>query len=87
MIGVVGKLLITPLVAVGWALVFGVDGLALSILLVGASVPTAMNGYLLSKKMGGDAELYAATSTVQTVVSFFTIPLILWLGQTYAGAM
>ncbi|HFC04661.1 MAG TPA: AEC family transporter, partial [Rhizobiales bacterium] len=87
LIGVVGKLLITPLVAVGWALVFGVDGLALSILLVGASVPTAMNGYLLSKKMGGDAELYAATSTVQTVVSFFTIPLILWLGQTYAGAM
>lgn len=87
LIGVVGKLLITPLVAVGWALVFDISGLALSVLLVGASVPTAMNGYLLSKKMGGDAELYAATSTVQTVVSFFSIPLILWLAKTYAGAL
>ncbi|VAV89253.1 Auxin efflux carrier family protein [hydrothermal vent metagenome] len=87
LIGVVGKLLITPLVAVGWALVFGVSGMALSVLLVGASVPTAMNGYLLAKKMGGDADLYAATSTVQTVVSFFTIPLILWLAQNWAGAL
>lgn len=87
LIGVVGKLFITPLVAVGWALVFGVDGLALSVLLVGASVSTAMNGYLLSRKMGGDAELYAATSTVQTVVSFFSIPLILWLGRHWAGAL
>ncbi len=87
LIGVIGKLFITPLVALGWALVFGVNGLALSVLLVGASVPTAMNGYLLAKKMGGDAELYAATSTIQTVISFFSIPLILWLGQTFAGAL
>ena len=87
LLGVIGKLFITPLVAIGWALVFKTSGLALSVLLVGASVPTAMNGYLLAKKMGGDAELYAATSTVQTVVSFFSIPLILWLARTYAGAL
>lgn len=87
LIGVIGKLAITPLVVIGWALVFNVSGLALAVLVVGASVPTAMNGYLLSKKMGGDAELYAATSTVQTVVSFFSIPLVLWLARTYAGAL
>ncbi len=87
LIGVVGKLIITPLVALGWALIFGLSGLTLSVVLIGASVPTAMNGFLLAKKMGGDFELYAATSTVQTVVSFFTIPLILWLARTYAGAL
>jgi len=87
LVGVIGKLLITPLLALGWALVFGVNGLGLSVLIVAACVPTAMNGYLLAKKMGGDAQLYAATSTVQTVVSFFTIPLFLWLAQTYAGAL
>lgn len=87
LIGVIGKLIVTPIVALGWAMVFNVSGLALSILLIGASVPTAMNGYLLAKKMGGDADLYAATSTVQTVVSFFSIPLILWLARTYAGAL
>jgi hypothetical protein len=42
-----------------------------------ASVPTAMNGYLLAKQMGGDAPLYAAISTIQTVAAFFTMPLVL----------
>jgi len=87
LVGVIGKLLITPLVMVGWALFFGIEGMTLSVLLVCASVPTAMNGYLLAKKMGGDADLYAATSTVQTVVSFFSIPLVLWLAQTFAGGL
>ncbi len=45
-----------------------------------------MNGYILAKKMGGDAELYAATATVQTVFSFLTIPLVLMAaGQFAAG--
>jgi len=87
LVGVIGKLFITPLVMAGWAMWFGIDGLAFSVLIVCASVPTAMNGYLLAKKMGGDAELYAATSTVQTVISFFSIPLVLWLAQTYAGGL
>jgi len=87
LVGVIGKLVMTPLAMAGWALVFGIDGMAFSVLMVCASVPTAMNGFLLAKKMGGDFELYAATSTVQTVVSFFSIPLVLWLGQTYAGGM
>ncbi|MCZ4279372.1 AEC family transporter [Kiloniella laminariae] len=87
LVGLVGKLLLTPVVMAFWAVWFGVSGLSLSVLLVCASVPTAMNGYLLAKKMGGDADLYAATSTVQTVVSFFSIPLILWLGKSYFGAL
>ena len=83
LIGIIGKLLFTPLVmmSVAWAL--GVSGLERNVLLIAASVPTAMNGYVLARKMGGDAELYATISTVQTVVSFVTIPLFLWL--TTAG--
>lgn len=79
LVGLAGKLVVTPAVIAAWATVFGISGLAFSVLMVCASVPTAMNGYLLARKMGGDAGLYAATSTVQTVVSFFTIPLVLWL--------
>ncbi|WP_020592669.1 AEC family transporter [Kiloniella laminariae] len=86
LVGLVGKLFLTPAVMAFWALWFGVSGLSFSVLLVCASVPTAMNGYLLAKKMGGDADLYAATSTVQTVVSFFSIPMILWLGKSFFGA-
>ena len=79
LIGIIGKLLFTPLVMMTAAYAFGVTGLERDVLLIAASVPTAMNGYVLARKMGGDAELYATISTVQTVVSFVTIPLLLWL--------
>ena len=79
LIGIIGKLLFTPMVMMSAAYAFGVTGLERNVLLIAAAVPTAMNGYVLARKMGGDAELYATISTVQTVVSFFTIPLLLWL--------
>ncbi len=77
--GVVGKLLVTPLVMFAWASWLQVEGSALIVLLICAAVPTAMNGYIIARKMGGDAELYAATASVQTAAAFFTIPLVLWL--------
>ncbi len=83
LIGIIGKLLFTPLVMMSVAFAFGITGLERNVLLIAASVPTAMNGYVLARKMGGDAELYATISTVQTVVSFVTIPVLLWL--TTAG--
>ncbi|HEV7435332.1 MAG TPA: AEC family transporter [Pseudorhizobium sp.] len=80
------KLAVFPLVMVATALLAGVSGPAVALLALSAGVPTAMNGYILAKKMGGDAELYAATATVQTVFSFLTIPLVLTAaGQLAAG--
>ena len=78
LIGIIGKLFFTPLVMMSAAYAFGVTGLERDVLLIASAVPTAMNGYVLARKMGGDAELYATISTVQTVVSFVTIPLFLW---------
>ncbi len=82
LIALVGKLLFTPLVMMSAAYAFGISGLERDVLLIAAAVPTAMNGYVLARKMGGDAPLYATISTVQTVVSFITIPLLLWLTTT-----
>lgn len=79
LIGVIGKLIYTPLVMMGVAYVFSVSGLERDVLLICAAVPTAMNGYVLARKMGGDAPLYATISTVQTVFSFVTIPVWIWL--------
>lgn len=76
--GVIGKLIITPVVMFAWAYWMGVSGIALTVLMISAAVPCAMNGYVIARKMGGDAELYAATSSVQTAAAFFTIPLVLW---------
>ena len=70
------KLIVMPVFMVGASALLGIRGDALTVIALGAAVPTAMNGYLLAKQMGGDAELYAAIATVQTAVSFFTIPLV-----------
>ncbi|MFD1327053.1 AEC family transporter [Mycoplana ramosa] len=79
------KLLVMPLMMTGAAWLAGIDGEALLTVALGASVPTAMNGYLLAKQMGGDAPLYAAVATLQTAASFFTIPLVLMLTAYAAG--
>jgi len=79
LIAVIGKLLYTPLVMMVVAYMFGVTGLERDVLLICAAVPTAMNGYVLARKMGGDAPLYATISTVQTVFSFVTIPFLIWV--------
>ncbi|MCA1366223.1 AEC family transporter [Bradyrhizobium sp. BRP14] len=79
------KLLVMPMFMVGGSALLGIRGDALLVIAVGAAVPTAMNGYLLAKQMGGDAELYASVATIQTAVSFFTIPLVLFV-TSYVAA-
>jgi predicted permease len=79
------KLIVFPLVAVALALAFGLSGEIVVMIALGAAVPTAMNGYVLAKQMGGDADLYAAAATVQTVAAFFTIPVVLYLAGQVAG--
>ncbi|MDO9415888.1 AEC family transporter [Pararhizobium sp.] len=71
------KLIIMPVFMVGMSYLLGMRGDPLLVIALGASVPTAMNGYLLAKQMGGDAPLYAAIATLQTLAAFFTIPLVL----------
>jgi len=78
------RLLVTPLLAAGLAIIFGVEGTQFVILIISASVPTAVNGYILARTMGGDAELYAATSTAQVIASFITLPAITYLAMQYA---
>lgn len=82
---VVMKLVFMPLVMTGAAYVLGMRGEPLLTIAMGASVPTAMNGYVLAKQMGGDAPLYAAVATLQTIASFFTIPMVLAATAYLAG--
>lgn len=79
------KLVMFPLLAIGIALAFGISGQDLVYLTLCAAVPTAMNGYLLARQLGGDAPLYAAVTTLQTAVSFFTMPAALALAQLVGG--
>ena len=71
------KLVLFPAAMTGIALSLGLSGQQIEYLVLCAAVPTAMNGYLLARQLGGDAELYAAVTTLQTGRSFFTLPVAL----------
>ncbi len=78
------RLLLTPIVAAIFAYIFGVTGDTFVILIIASAVPTAVNGYVLARTMGGDAELYATTSSAQVLISFISLPIIIWLATQFA---
>jgi malonate transporter and related proteins len=78
------KLLVFPVLIVIAGLAFGLRGETLVLIALCGAVPTAMNGYLLARQLGGDAQLYAAVTTLQTMASFFTLPLVLAIAARLA---
>ena len=78
-LGTALKLIGTPVLVIGWSFIFGLSGPAFLACITCAAVPTAMSAYVLARQMGGDASLVAATVTVQTLVSFISIPVFVWL--------
>ena len=73
------QFLCKPLIAWGLATYLGLSGIALSVVVLLFSVPTAPSAYILSRQMGGDHDSMAAIITVQTGLSFITLPLTIWL--------
>jgi predicted permease len=85
LVPIVIKLLVFPMLLLAVGVVMRVEGLPLLYLVLCAAVPTAMNGYVLARQMGGDAELYATVTTIQTLLSFATIPAMLSLAAQFSG--
>ncbi|MHB8122076.1 MAG: AEC family transporter [Desulfuromonadaceae bacterium] len=73
------QFLCKPLIAWGLGTAMGLSGMALSVVVLLFSVPTAPSAYILSRQMGGDHDSMAAIITVQTCLSFITLPLTIWL--------
>lgn len=73
-----------PVVVLASGLAIGLAGTPLAIALICSSVPTATNGYILSRQLGGDTALSANLIAVQTVLAMATLPLI-WLAATGLG--
>lgn len=71
--------ILMPLLAFGFATLFGVSGTALVVMIIACAVPCAGSSYLLAREMGGDAKLMAEIITLQTLAATVTIPLALWL--------
>ncbi|MCU0830312.1 MAG: AEC family transporter [Rhizobiaceae bacterium] len=73
------KLALMPAAALGIVAVTGWGASMAGVIALCAAVPTAMNGYVVARALGGDAPLYAAVVTQQTLLSFVTIPIWLWI--------
>lgn len=82
---VVVKLALLPAVLGAIAYALGVRGPELVYLVLCGSVPTAMNGYTLARQLGGDAEFYAAVTTLQTALAVITMPLALSVAAQLAS--
>lgn len=76
------KLALYPALVIGIAILFELEPAQLEYLALCAAVPTAMNGYVVARQMGGDAPTYAAIATVQTAIAFVSIPVVLSLVRT-----
>lgn len=85
MVPTIIKLVLYPAIVILCALAVGINDQQLVYLALCASMPTAMNGYVLARQMGGDAENYAITATVQTLLAFFTIPLVIHIATQLIG--
>jgi len=71
------KLLTLPLSATALVGSFGLGAAASTAVVLICVVPTAPSAYILASRMGGDSQLMASITGVQTVLSTATLPLIL----------
>lgn len=82
---VVLKLAVVPTLLFGLAYWLGVRGPELVYLVLCGAVPTAMNGYMLARQLGGDPEFYAAVATLQTALAVLTMPVALALAVQFSS--
>jgi hypothetical protein len=80
--GVILKLLVMPVLALGLALSFGISGINLVIVAVCSAVPTSPSAYVLARQLGGDAPLLAQIITLQTILAAITMPVFIALATT-----
>ncbi|MBO6603192.1 MAG: AEC family transporter [Roseicyclus sp.] len=80
-----GKIVVFPAAILMTALALGLDPLSAQVALIYGALPTGVAAYTLARQLGGDAPLMAAMITMQTLLSFVTMPLWLSFGERVFG--
>lgn len=78
---VVVRAALSPVLFLGVAALFGLSTMELSCGLLIVAAPAAANGYIVARRMGGDAELYAYAMSWQLIATAVTYPLLIWWVQ------
>ena len=73
LMGALTKTLILPAIAVTAAVLVGLRGPALGVVLICFGAPTAVSSYIMAKKMGNDHELAAQILLLSTMICALTI--------------
>jgi predicted permease len=75
----IARLAIAPLIAYGIGIMVGLEGLDLKVLTLQTAMPTAVNAVIMVKEFGGNTIMVARTIIISTLLSFATLPFIIWL--------
>lgn len=79
LISVVMRLLLAPLIAYIVGTNLHLDSLNLQVLVLQTGMPTAVSSVVLINEFDGDTNFVARTIIMSTLISFITIPLLIWL--------
>ncbi len=61
----------------------GLNGVTAATLILFLATPTAPSSYILSRQLGGDHEIMASIITQQTLFAFLSIPLTIWMINSF----
>lgn len=76
-IGVLGKLVIVPVICLSYALLIGIRGVGLAILMSIFASPTAVSSFSMAKQMDGDADLAGHLVVLGSMLSVVT--MFIWI--------
>jgi len=83
-VGMAIKNIIMPTAAVIVAILIGVKGILLTVVLIAFGSPTSVSSYVMAKNMHGDHELAGQILLLTTVCSLFTIFIFIFLLKYFA---
>lgn len=73
------RLFVSPLSAFTLGRLLGLEGLDLTVLVMQSAMPVAVNTLIWVTELGGDTDCVAKTIVLSTILSFATLPGVLWL--------
>ncbi len=73
------KFLVLPLATWVICQAIGTDGLALTVAVLFAALPSSSSGYIMARQLGGDHRMLANIITIQTLAAALTLPATLLL--------
>ncbi|QYX44432.1 AEC family transporter [Bacillus inaquosorum] len=73
------KLMVSPVIALGFTLILPVDDMTKQIMILVAAMPTAANTTLMAVQFNTRPEVVSSATFISTMLSIVTLPVLLWM--------